>query len=134
MIDKKHIMKYTVMTAYALFVILFYVSIGVAHTEANPQEDYRAYVMGGQYIGDVAGCEDCLIMSVVPLNAHTNNSGLNFEVTGGSHLLYFADEHELHEAEDNDIIIVRWLVNPIFGWDHIDGVETIGSYDSWTTT
>ena len=88
-----------VVSAYALFSI-----------DRTPDTYNEIYVLENQYIGDIAGYEDCLIMVVAPVNLFNNDvyDGVHWEVVGNSKKFYFGNENTLLNISDGDIIIVRW--------------------------
>ena len=52
---------------HTYFVSVLIVFGTYMHIEANPDVSYTTYRLENQYIGDIAGCEDCLIMQVTPV-------------------------------------------------------------------
>lgn len=125
------------------FLLAITIFTGIAHFN-EPDYYYRAYLLQDQYIGDIEGCEDVLIMDVIVLsfpdgeldlfyddkyafNLCTDGHiepQLNFVATKQVSRLYFANENQIRtDLKDDTVIVARWKNNLIRA-DVISGVET----------
>ena len=135
--------------AAGTLIIISALLLSLHHVQTNPTVTYRAYILQGQYIGDIQDhnttYNDVLIMEVQPLidtygnldlrdpeykygfhsRYNLNNPMSDFEPYGNPHRLYFANENRtLSDMQKNDIIVARWE-DPFFGTNHIQGVLPI---------
>lgn len=119
---KKHFTKFAFILTTFVGIIFILIGLGGGVT---PDVSYEVFTLENQYIGDIAGCEDCLILVVEPIGLFYENESMYWDSVGEVKHLYFADENELLDIENGEIIYARWIYDEATGKRYISGVSTI---------
>lgn len=108
------------MGIYLIIIVLASMIVGASipmqfYDNSNYYETYQAYNLEKQYLGNIAGYENCLIMEVTPVSLYHMD-------TKQTEILYFANEHGVWNDGITDVIVnVKWVMDRS-GNKHIEGV------------
>lgn len=119
---KVKIKKVVCIITLILGIVLAVASVPLYYID-NPDVTYETYKLESQYIGDIEGYQDCLIMEVQPVIL--NKSTFQWINSGQKHLLYFAEEDKLLNTPAGSIISAQWEENRITGQKHIAKIDTV---------